>query len=91
MICKALRTEHQELREDRFALKEVVERLQGLNKEYQVCMCVCVCVCVCMCVCVCLHMYCNLVLATSIVFFSILYLFVTQPLNQPRHVYVCIV
>ena len=86
MICKALRTEHQELREDKFALKEVVERLQGLNKEYQVCVVWCVCVYVC----VCLHMYCNLVLATSIVFFSILYLFITQPLVL-RHVYLCIV
>jgi len=49
MICKALRTEHQELREDRDTLKEVVHRLQGLNKEYQVCACVRACVYILMC------------------------------------------
>ena len=40
MICKALRREHQELQEDVTSLKEVVYRLEGLHKEYQVCMCV---------------------------------------------------
>lgn len=40
MICKALRTEHQELQEDMISLKHVVHRLKGLRKEYHVRVCV---------------------------------------------------
>ena len=47
MICKALRTEHQELQEDMISLKQVVHQLEHLHKEYQVCVCACVRACVC--------------------------------------------
>lgn len=43
MICKALRTEHQELQEDMISLKQVVHQLEHLHKEYQVCVRACVC------------------------------------------------
>ena len=49
MICKALRTEHQELQEDMISLEQVVHQLEHLHKEYQVCVCVHVCVRTCVC------------------------------------------